>query len=394
MNPVMGRSERKWIDGPATVSLGDFAQFQIPDGYRFSDAKDSHATNNFGMWLGTVAPANADSKSHVEFFYKDTGYIRTYSDQSLDAEALLQDFQSQIEAANQVTARANQQNPQKRQPLFKAVKWSSVPKYDASNNSLAWAVNSETESDTNIIQTMGLLGRNGVITATTVLPGTASQLLPMRELLSGVTFKAGLRYADHAGQDKISSIDLTQLITGSNFPVVAKKDWLAKLSRAQLCWLCAGVGFVTLLVVGFLVTREILSLKKHQSFDVNAGKNNFGRRLRSAFRSKGDAGGKMKRTFDYQKFYTDMVLQASGRSYGAKPQPAESNPEIHIVTSGAHQESGQLTSEIIAHQKEFIEEQRRLMQQQAKLIEERSKLIEEKNQLLAKQSEMIENHLL
>ncbi|MFO1488934.1 MAG: hypothetical protein U1F65_10690, partial [Verrucomicrobiota bacterium] len=110
-----------------------------------------------------------------------------------------------------------------------------------------------------------------------------------------------------------------------------------------------------------------------------------------------------RRAFDYQKYYSDMMMQVSTRAYSGMPlrqaeevveEPVDTSSVIPAAINAIADAQKSAASELIARQKDFIEEQRRLMLQQTKLIEERSRLIEEKNQLLAKQSEMLENHLL
>jgi hypothetical protein len=218
--------------------------------------------------------------------------------------------------------------------------------------------------------------------------------------MKNITFKSGQDYADFEDGDKIASMTFTQLIAGGDDPgTLAKQGWLAKwyeLTLTQKKIFCGLVFCVVAVVVAFLVIREIRSLKLHESFPVYPSHGATNGKGRSARHSS-----QRKRTFDYQKFYSDMMTQVSTRSFSrtdqrqneetieASNESVAASPEVAGPSATAS-----VTSEFIAQQKEFIEEQRRLMHQQAKLIEERSKLIEEKNQILAKQSEMIDNQLL
>jgi len=158
---------------------------------------------------------------------------------------------------------------------------------------------------------------------------------------------------------------------------------------------------VVFVLVVYLVTKEIRSITTRQSFRAATTSDDIELKVRKAKRPLSEADLRHRRAFDYQKFYSDMMMQVSTRSYTGMIQPsAEDSVEEVAGTSSANSASAQVmaeargaASELIARQKDLIEEQRRLMQQQTKLIEERSKLIEEKNQLLAKQSEMMD-HLL
>jgi hypothetical protein len=133
--------------------------------------------------------------------------------------------------------------------------------------------------------------------------------------------------------------------------------------------------------------------------------------------------GKRRRTFNYHKFYTEMVLQGPtpvvGESYygynGSESEPMHhgnghpANGHGHTNGNGngnnAEQAAGESIppsaaamlsahSELLATQRGLIEEQKRLIHEQARLIEEKSRLIAEKNQLLDKQSQMIDNPVI
>ena len=171
------------------------------------------------------------------------------------------------------------------------------------------------------------------------------------------------------------------------------KQILQNKAIAGALWACA------ILPVFYLIFREIRSISPKRNFP--AMKSNT-MSVKGTKPRHFEAGAGRQRAFDYQKFYSDMMLQVSTRNYTGVmveqteelvDQPIEGNPPAphNLELTG---DSKETAAELIARQKDFIEEQRRLIIQQTKLIEERSKLIEEKNQLLAKQSEMMENHLL
>jgi hypothetical protein len=113
---------------------------------------------------------------------------------------------------------------------------------------------------------------------------------------------------------------------------------------------------------------------------------------------KNTNGAQRKRSFDYNRYFTDLMSSVYSQTYsvensghGRETEPAAApavNGNGHAGTNGF---SGM---DLIASQKSLIEEQRRLIQEQSKLIEEKTRLIAEKNHVLKIQSEFIENKVL
>jgi hypothetical protein len=109
----------------------------------------------------------------------------------------------------------------------------------------------------------------------------------------------------------------------------------------------------------------------------------------------GHHSSKRRRVFDYQRYYSDLMLQVSDRSYerkarernGSEPSKHREPPQEKVT----HADSVSTNKDLIASQKSLIEEQQRLIQEQTKLIEEKTKLIHEKSQLLEKQTELFGN---
>lgn len=106
-----------------------------------------------------------------------------------------------------------------------------------------------------------------------------------------------------------------------------------------------------------------------------------------------------RKVFNYHKFYSDMVLQCSGHSYGwvapanghSHPRAAEPVAPAAAAPAMPSQALANANLELIACQNNLIEEQRNLMREQARIIEEKAKLIKEYNQLMEKWSQDIEN---
>lgn len=381
MDPTM-RQQVMWTEGPATVDLGGVADLQVPESYHFADpaAARSLMNNNVPPGLvGILAPKAGGAPVILQ--YVPAGFFRTSADETINADAVLADVQSKIGEQNAQRARQHQAG-------IKSISWQKAPVFDATDHSLEWAFRVESASSS-INHSLRLFSRGGILMA---MISSDSEPIALKDLMKNVTFKEGQRYSDYQPGDKLAPIELTQLITGSEFPTISKRGWLANVTRNQMIWISCGAAACVLTIVGFLVSREIRSLKQHKSFDPHPHMNG---KIFANGHSNGSRASRRKRTFDYQKFYADMVTQVSCRSAGSSADTqslvnGRENRQVETRDAGALN----TINELIAQQKDFIEEQRRLMQQQAKLIEERSRLIEEKNQLLAKQNEMMEPHLL
>jgi len=125
--------------------------------------------------------------------------------------------------------------------------------------------------------------------------------------------------------------------------------------------------------------------------------------LASLFGNGNGAGNhpdsRRKKTFNYHKYYSDMMLQVSSGPIGLMPANGksvarENNRQVWPRETVVNQAIVHANLELIANQTNLIEEQKRLLQEQTKLIEEKSKLIREKNEVLEKQAELFERDLL
>lgn len=398
---MSGQQQIKWVIGPTKADLGTVAEVEIPEGYRLTDAAGARVLlermkNPATLGLaGILMPESGAWWVVLEF--NDIGYLPPTTVKWISKDTILKGMQVKIEAQNKLRAKQGA-------PPITALNWELAPEYNAADDSLAYAIQIETGADKIINQSVRLLGRKGVLTATVVQKVKAApDKAALKELMKSIAFKNGLRYADYQEGDKVAKVDMYQLITGEEQMIASvTKGWAVFFDRQKMIWIVSGLAVCILALVVYLVTREIRSLNPRQpKFPAVAASNGTSSPARKVRRSaKASDSTSRRRAFDYQKFYSDMMMQVSTRSYTglALQQPEETGEDTgqssaSPASNGSEAQKG-AASELIARQKDFIEEQRRLMQQQTKLIEERSKLIEEKNQLLAKQSELLENHLL
>jgi len=395
-------AQTTWTPGPATVNLGALAEVQIPEGYRFTDATGARILlerlkNPVPNGLaGILMPDSGTWLVVLDF--AEVGYIRTSTNEHINAEAVLNGVWEKMDTQNKLRARSGL-------PMVKSIKWEQTPEFDPVNHTLECSIRVEGQTEKAVNHSIRLLGRTGVLVATALRGAqSAATPVPLKDLMKNVTFKEGRRYADYQPGDKIAGLDLSQLLTGDENPAtMAGQRWWEKLmarDNPARIWVLCGLAAFALLVVGFLVIREILALKPARDFHADSGHQRNGKFHTNGHAANGHLSSRKKRAFNYQKFYSDMMIQVSTRTYAADhPKANGESSEIPNGTATVPQEPVETAAaqgaaaEFIAQQKDFIEEQRRLMQQQAKLIEERSRLIEEKNQLLAKQSEMLETRL-
>jgi hypothetical protein len=300
-----------------------------------------------------------------------------------------------------------------------------------------------------------ILTRKGALEMTLFKPYStaddATFLGQVRELLKGVSIKQGEAYADFKDGDKVARMSLAQLLT-----VNPAKSNLAGI----LGWVGCGLG--VLLVLGTTVyfvkglkrsakraAREVdpapvavvspaltaTSNNGHGSNGSNGSNGNgngashpavaaqvekagqfrtagefkakgkstpiVGSQQRSALPKKLNGSQKLKREFDYNRYFADLMSTVSSSTL-AERQAANGIMLDRAQLGNAPEANGSAhpaerftaNTDIIAHQNALIEEQRRLIQEQTKLIEEKSRLIAEKNSLLKLQAELIEHKML
>jgi uncharacterized membrane-anchored protein len=400
--------EPEWLLGPGKADLAGFAKMDVPDGYRFCDSTGAR-TLLLRMrnpvppnLVGILAPNSG--KWWVVLSFLDTGYVKGMDRNTrIDPEAVLNLLREDLQTQNELLTR------QGMSPIA-AVNWATKPAYDASRGSLEWAIRAETrtekivnlQSETEvqgvINHTVRLMGRRGALDATAVELDTAdAEVIPLKDLVNHITFDRGEAYADYQSGDKVAKLRIEEIIAGTE----AEKPMPVYLVSA----ICAGAVVLAgaLVAAGILLGRRILRKQKMSKAFPDYEEHGYAlaQVLSAAQNGSGNhSGARRRRTFDYQRYYSDMMIEVSGGSYSpnltanGKHVSREVNGKPAPAANGASYSLVQANSELIANQGRLIEEQKRLLQEQAKLIEEKSKLIQERNQLLEKQSELLERDVV
>ena len=424
----------EWVSGPATANLGTIASIKVPEGYKFADAAGARAffeklRNPIPPNLvGVLAPQAGGM--WVIFEFAEVGYLKDADRERLDNASILKNVHSRIDRQNQERTLAGQ-------APFTTVDWQLKPIYDPQQHILEWAIRADSRSENVVNQTVRLLARRGVLDAVAIHSGRDQvDLTQLRQLVKGVSLKPGESFADYKEGDKIAASGLAGLITGESTPrqgilSIANAE-VGNTSDLRAFWIALAL-FVCFGGVGALLVFKKVSRQKSASpaptapaasrtaheadTKVNGSKGHlaFGKAARGPViapakpQSKAPAtklfnnnhnGMRRRRVFNYQKFYTEMVLQVSPatRANGAY----EGETEKHAAAASPAEPVRTITqasifdanSDMIGYQRNLIEEQKRLISEQTRLIEEKSKLIAEKNALLERQSEMLDNNLL
>lgn len=251
-----------WVDGPATVQLGDIAEIKIPAGYRFA-GKDGtkrflELTGNppSGDELGTIVPqAKSDDDKEfwfVIFEFQDTGYIKDDDRDKLDPNGLLKTITDNTEESNKERLRRGWLP-------YHIRGWYKQPFYDQQTKNLTWAMQGystdQGKEETSVNYSVRILGRRGTMSVDLVLdPALVDTVVPkFDKLLTGFSYLHGSAYADFRSGDKVAEYGLATLVAGGATAIAAKTGLLAKL------WKLIIVGFAAL--VGML-KRWWNSLKK------------------------------------------------------------------------------------------------------------------------------------
>jgi hypothetical protein len=346
--------------------------------------------------LGIMIPDSG--KWLVRFEYSELGHVKAVKDPQLDAEAVLKKYQEHLTAQNFERARRGL-------ATFEKVAWEVAPEFDPDRMALEWALRAETSVDGFVQHTARMFGRRGYLDLVAIRSTQSAEAAPIGDLLDRISFEEGEGYADSIRGDDMCNLSMTELILHDGSKVEAK----GLFSRPSF-W--AGAVLAVVMAVSgaaILVVRRVRRQMASQRTYVsgNGAVNGFWRLL---FCGNGHSRG--KRTFNYTKFYSDLMSQVSYGSYGAMPmvngskringesaphepprwQSAPTAPPA--PTQMALFNSTDLVSELISNQKALIEEQKRLLQQQTRLIEEKSRVIEEKSRMLEQQTELIENNVL
>jgi hypothetical protein len=272
-----------------------------------------------------------------------------------------------------------------------------------------------------------LFGRKAMVDGIAVQPPQISSSVPLKDLMEQISFKPGQAYSDYQTGDKASLLSLHELITSDDplgekpAPISSKRPLVLILASgcAIVCFAVIGVGVWAwrktvrsekAMMARFhldapnkgdtLPSKTTVAVTPRQNGSAKEVKEvltpaSAGRQNRVNGKRNGHYGSRRKRVFNYQKFYSDLMLQVSDQAYEgsfSSRRNGEDSPKSNGNGDAAPRPAAPSSNlDLIASQMNLIEEQQRLIREQTKLIEEKTRLIHEKSQLMDKQTELFGN---
>lgn len=210
--------------------LGDKAEIDIPQGYRFSNGDGARKLKQFfgnppsSMELGVLT---TEGIGHwILFEFDESGYVKDDEKDEINADELLKTMTENQEAANE-------RRKEMGMDALVLDGWAVPPRYNAKTNNLEWAlrVKSVTDGGVSVNYNTKLLGRKGVMSAKLICdPEQLQALLPEYEkIIAGFRYIEGERYAEFREGDKVAKYGLTALIAGTGAFAAAKMGLFGKL---------------------------------------------------------------------------------------------------------------------------------------------------------------------
>lgn len=223
-------SSIEWQPGPTVGKIGTLAQIDVPEGYQFTEAAGAQALLELygnppdpGI-LAALVPTSEDEDWTLIFQFDNIGYVKDEDKDSLDAGAILENFQAGLSSMNAQRRAAGVEE-------CSSIGWMEEPFYDSQTNNLTWALRLGFDSGDTVNYDIRLLGRRGVMEATLLAdPETYGDSVPaVKQLLAGYSFVPGNTYAEWTTGDKVAAVGLTGLVAGGATAIAAKTGVLAKL---------------------------------------------------------------------------------------------------------------------------------------------------------------------
>jgi uncharacterized membrane-anchored protein len=422
-----------WISGPQKITIGDFADVNIPAGYRFTDARGARVilgNANSPVPDDLIGVLAKDSDAWLAVMeYSPKGYVKNVTLAQINSTTILKGVQKQLQTPdNGITS----------------VNWVSQPAYDSEAHLLTWSLQVQSASGKFQNEAVAMLGRHGVMEITGNLPYPLAADAPsLKQVASNISFKEGERYSDYQSGDKVAEIGLVGLIAGED-----GEHAFAAGTATWVYWVYSGLA-VCIVLGGVMV---LVMRKKgrhhhrhhhhhaHAPVPASAPAQTIAAQQPSPVLSNGVTNGhapangvsttngvrhhrnrSKKRVFDYPKFYTNVMKELSFHSYGASPMMlngksngngyrnghtnGHANGHTNGHSNGSNGSNGHANGtngsgvneaiksgieELIATQKNLIQEQKCLLEQQTRLIEEKRWLIEEQTAFLKGQASMMD----
>ncbi|MEL6672284.1 MAG: DUF2167 domain-containing protein [Bacteroidota bacterium] len=259
VNILVRVSELEYDSG--LIVLGDnLANLEVPKGYKYLNPADSRFVLE-DVWgnppspntMGLLFPANqsplSDSGAYaIEIFFEGEGYVEDEDAEDLDYAEILEEMQTDTEAANQY------REAQGYEPI-QLVGWAAPPHYDAAEKKLYWAkdlVFGDSEIHT-LNYNIRILGRRGYLVLNAI--GSMDVLEKVEAetpaILASVSFKDGHRYSDFDPSiDQVAAVGVGGLIAGKVLAKTGLLAVLAKFGKFIIVGIIAAFAFLRKMIFG------------------------------------------------------------------------------------------------------------------------------------------------
>lgn len=431
----------QWLTGPTNASLGNVAEVNVPEGYKFADERGARSVlkqlknPDPKDLVGILVPASGEWYAVLQF--GDIGYFKDDEKGQLDARVVLNAFRGMVTRQNEKGSTSGQV------PVSTNADWERSPVYDRSEHKLEWAVSFRTGDQAEVVvmnHTVCLLGRRGVLKVTAVPHKSDLNMAPFREIVKGISFKAGECYSDYQQGDKLAPSSWADLVSNedgldskseSATAQDESKAWWVRIGWGLLVFaglVLAGIGLISAVlkrlwlkrirgslgaekqsVESTATTQPLLANQISQAQSVttvtaDAPANNQDIAAPAAMTERNGETSKSrdrkrKKHYNFHEFYTHMIMELSrGDTVGFAPISNGHSDEVKSSAPGPLANGVKVpeaakalvteASNLIDSHQRFIEQQRRFIEEQNKLIEEKSKLIDIESRMLEKQSEL------
>ncbi|MGD9896874.1 MAG: DUF2167 domain-containing protein [Candidatus Methylacidiphilaceae bacterium] len=245
--------------GPRTIFLAGQAELRLPAGLVYIPPEPAkrlqraQGIENVDNTQGMIVP-EGDGAQWVAFLrYEPAGFVKDEDATRWNPAHLLESYREGVKVQNK-----------RRQslglPELEVVGWIAEPYYDARTHQVFWSIEARDKgadgADATVNYQTLSLGRQGYVSMVLVDDRSHVDALKpaAQELLKGLTFSQGKRYADFRTGDKVAAVGLAALITG----VAVKKLGLLALLAAFF------VKFAKLILIGVagagLILRRIFRM--------------------------------------------------------------------------------------------------------------------------------------
>lgn len=239
-------AQADWIEGPADVSLAEGVTLTLPKGAKYLAAADvSKATGQIDA-SSEAAPVSyvhaLDGRWKASLAVLDTGVIDTRRN------AFLRDPREALERLKQTTAQRLEPDLPSAAGLSPALRmqtmlmrWVIAPEYDAALHTLEWAsTNGGLSGAKQVDYNLFHLGKTQTVVMTVSSEDRffgADEILTYRpeiqQVMAGVAFAPGHRYADAKASDPASRLGIEHLVFGPPTAFEQKMAGLAQAMAAQ-----------------------------------------------------------------------------------------------------------------------------------------------------------------